>query len=321
MCLLRTGHAADALPCFDFVLKASPKDARVLTWKGEANEALGRNAEAFAAFDSAIESNPDFGEAWRDKGLLHVKSEQFPAAADALAHATVARPTDKALWYMRGFSEERAGEFDAAVQSYDEALRLDARDKVTWNSKGLALVHLKRFDDALRSFDAALALDPGYEPAQSGKKIAEDRVHVAKIEGFAEAVVRFEKHLSRPATRDEVFRYCSVPLEQLDEVIAYVNEPAPLAPDRIEADDLRKYEAVGAAVLRTVENAQNLNALRLTDVSAVLPHVDLEEARTIWGYIDWVRDAPLEPTPEWHNDDLIRQAMDLPKEEWNLVDL
>jgi len=34
-----------------------------------------------------------------------------------------------------------------------------------------------------------------------------------------------------------------------------------------------------------------------------------------------VRDAPLEPTPEWHNDDLIRQALDLPKEEWNLVDL
>src|SRR5207302_3569504 len=33
------------------------------------------------------------------------------------------------------------------------------------------------------------------------------------------------------------------------------------------------------------------------------------------------RDAPLEPTREWHNGDLIRQAMDLPKEEWNLVDL
>src|SRR3989441_4730261 len=222
---------------------------------------------------------------------------------------------------MRGCAEERAGEFDAAVGSYDEALRLDARDKVTWNSKGLALVHLKRFDEALRAFDAALALDPSYEPAQSGKMAEEYRIHNAKIEGFAEAVVRFEKHLARPATRDEVFRYCSVPLEDLDEVIAYVNEPAPLAPDRIEADDLRKYEAVGAAVLRTVEDAQNLNALRLTDVSAVLPHVDLDEARTIWGYIDWVRDAPLEPTPEWHNDDLIRQAMDLPKEEWNLVDL
>src|SRR5207244_7647943 len=110
-------------------------------------------------------------------------------------------------------------------------------------------------------------------------------------------------------------------LECLDEVIKYVNEPAPLAADRVEADDFRKYEAVGAAVLQHVENERTLEALRLTDVSAVLPHVDLEEARTIWGYIDWVRDAPLEPTPEWHNDDLIRQAMDLPKEEWNLVDL
>src|SRR5439155_7342307 len=137
--------------------------------------------------------------------------------------------------------------------------------------------------------------DPAYEPAQSGKKTAAERIHVAKIEGFAEAVVRFEKHLARPATRDEVFRYCSVPLEQLDEVIAYVNEPAPLAPARIEADDLRKYDAVGAAVLRTVENAQNLSALRLTDASAVLPHVALEGARATWGYTERARDAQPEP--------------------------
>src|SRR3989441_10368322 len=94
-----------------------------------------------------------------------------------------------------------------------------------------------------------------------------------------------------------------------------------MATVRMEAINRSKYEGLGPAVLRTVENAKNLNTLRLTDVSAVLPHVDLEEARTIWGYIDWVRDAPLEPTPEWHNDELIRQAMDLPKEEWNLVDL
>src|SRR5207237_8453991 len=89
----------------------------------------------------------------------------------------------------------------------------------------------------------------------------------------------------------------------------------------VEADELRKYWAVGAAVLQHVENERTLESLRLTDVSTVLPHVDLEEARTIWGYIDWVRDAPLEPTPEWHNDDLIRQALDLPKKERNLVDL
>src|SRR5207245_2335968 len=80
-----------ALPCFDHVLKATPKDARVLTWKGEAYEALGQNPQAFAAFDSAIESNPELGDAWRSKGLLHVKSEDFPAAGDALAHATVPR--------------------------------------------------------------------------------------------------------------------------------------------------------------------------------------------------------------------------------------
>jgi len=131
-------------------------------------------------------------------------------------------------------------------------------------------------------------------------------------------VVEYERHMGRPATREEIFKYCSVPLENLDEVIRYVNEPAPLAPDRITPEDLKRYEAVGAAILR---QAPDLDRVRLVDVSAALPHVDLEEARSIWGYLDWVRDAPLEPTPEWHNDDLIRQALDLPKEEWNLVDL
>jgi hypothetical protein len=218
-------------------------------------------------------------------------------------------------------AEERAGLLEAAVDSFDRTLRLDARDPSLWAAKGSALLRLKRFDDALKSFDAALALDPNLEPAATGRRSAEERIHITTSERFAEAVVRFEKHLHRPATRDEIFRYCSVPLETLDEVIQYVNQPAPLAPDGIEADQLRKFEAVGAAVLQHVEDAQTLDALRLTDVSTVLPHVDLDEARTIWGYIDWVRDAPLEPSTEWHNDDLIRQAMDLPKEEWNLVDL
>ncbi len=295
---MRTQRASEAIPCFDFALKATPKDAAVLTWKGEAYQALEKPTEALAAFEEAIEADPARGDAWRGKGLVHVKLEKFPQAAEALARATEARKDDKALWTMRGFAEERAGQYDL-----------------------LALLHLRRFEDALKCFDAALALDPGYEPAADGKRRAEERVHAVQIEGFAEAVVRFEKHLTRPATRDEIFKYCSVPLETLDEVIRYVNEPATLAPDRVEPDELRKYEAVGAAVLQHVGNAANLDSIRLTDVSTVLPHVDLDEARTIWGYIDWVRDAPLEPTAEWHNDDLIRQALDLPKEEWNLVDL
>src|SRR5439155_1409431 len=132
LCLLRTDHAAEAIPCFEFALKANPNDGVALTWTGEAYAALGKTDEALKAFDAAVE----------------------------------------------------------------------------------------------------------------GRATAEERLHVSKIENFAEAVVRFEKHLSRPATRDEVFRYCSVPLESLDEVIKYVNEPVPLAPDRVEADELRKYEAV-----------------------------------------------------------------------------
>jgi len=219
---------------------------------------------------------------------------------------------------MRGFAEERSGQYGNAVQAYDQAIRLDARDKAYWNSKGIALLHLKRPEEALRCFEAALGLDPGYEAAQEGKRTAEERVRLGQIETFAESVVRYERQTERPATREEVFRYCSVPSEALDDVIRYVNEPVPLAPDRLTEENLRRFEAIGAAVLRRFKD---LDDLRLADVTSALPNVDLEEAREVWGYLDWVREAHLEPTSSWGNDDLIRQAMDLPREDWNLVDL
>jgi hypothetical protein len=219
---------------------------------------------------------------------------------------------------MRGFAEERASRYEEAVVSYDEALKLDARDKAYWNAKALALVHLKKFDDAIKAFDAALALDPGYEAAGEGRKIAEEKKHASEIEAHAARVVQFERHMRRPATREEIFKYCSVPLEVLDEVIAYVNTPSFPALDKLSPEELRRYEAVGAAILT---RHGDLDHLRLTDVSDVVPNIELDEVRSIWGYVDWVKDASLEPTPEWHNDDLIRQALDLPKDEWNLVDL
>src|SRR5439155_693394 len=239
---------------------------------------------------------------------------------DALALLTVViqkDPNHYAAHRTKGLCLLRTDHAADAISALEFSLKANPRDAAVLTWIGEAYAALGKSDEALRAFEAAVEASPSFGDAWRAKGL----LHM-KLEQFpADAVVRFEKHLTRPATRDEIFRYCSVPLDTLDEVVKYVNEPAPLAPDRIEAEDLRKFEAVGAAVLQHVENARTLDALRLSDVSMVLPHVDLEEARTIWGYIDWVRDAPLEPTPEWHNDDLIRQALDLPKEEWNLVDL
>jgi hypothetical protein len=58
--------------------------------------------------------------------------------------------------------------------------------------------------------------------------------------------------------------------------------------------------------------------MRLSDVVGALPDMDVSEAREVLGYLKGVRSLRLEPDPSWHLDQLIRKALDLPKEEWNL---
>jgi len=226
LCLLRTRPCRGRLPCFSTSSEGEPRTARADV-EGEANEALGRNAEAFASFDSAIDAVRIFGGAWRDKGLLHVKVEQFPPPQTPSPRD--GRSSDRqALWYMRAF--RRAGrEFDAAVQSYDEALRLDARGQGHLEQQRPRLVQ----PEAVRRrapfswSTRRLALDPAYEPAQSARKSRRTASTGENRGPRGVPSVRFEKHLSRPATRDEVSVIGSVPVELLDEVIATSTSPLP----------------------------------------------------------------------------------------------
>jgi len=130
--------------------------------------------------------------------------------------------------------------------------------------------------------------------------------------------VQYERAVHRPASKEEIFKQCQVPLNLLDPVVEFVNEPASVAIDSLSPDRVKRYEDASLALLR---NGGSGKGFRLADAVEALPDLDVSEAREVLGYLKEVRTLRLEPDPSWQLDPLIRRALDLPKEEWNLVDL
>ena len=215
---------------------------------------------------------------------------------------------------MKAFAHERCGDWEGAAAAYDAALALDTRSPALWNAKGLSLVHLRRFDEAGKCFDLALSIDPNYAAAVDAKKLCEERAATATVEAFARAVVQYELAVQRPASKEEIFKECGVPLQLLDNVVSYVNEPAAIAVESLPPDQLKRFEDASLAILRGPSGKD----LRLSDVVGTLPNLDVSEAREVLGYLKGVRSLRLEPDPSWHMDPLIRKALDLPKEAWTL---
>ncbi|HKZ23846.1 MAG TPA: tetratricopeptide repeat protein, partial [Thermoplasmata archaeon] len=187
-----------------------------------------------------------------------------------------------------------------------------------WNARGLALMHLRRFDEAMKSFDVALSLNPGSEAAIEARKLCEERAAIARIEAVARAVVQFERTLRRPASKEEIFKACQVPLEILDSVVSFVNTPASVKIDAIPSERIAWFEKASLALL---QNGGGKKEMRLVDVVDAIPDIEVTEAREVLGYLNAVRSLRLEPDPTWKMDALIRRALDLPKTERNLVDL
>jgi hypothetical protein len=90
-----------------------------------------------------------------------------------------------------------------------------------------------------------------------------------------------------------------------------------VAVESLPPEQLRRFEDASLALLRGPGGKD----MRLADVVSTLPDLDVSEAREVLGYLKGVRSLRLEPDPAWHLDPLIRKALDLPKEEWNLRDL
>jgi len=78
--LLSLEHAAEALECFDGILRVNPDHAEALVKKGAALELLRRDEEALRCYDQAIEADGSLTIAYLQKGGLFNRLERYEEA-------------------------------------------------------------------------------------------------------------------------------------------------------------------------------------------------------------------------------------------------
>ncbi len=150
------------------------------------------------------------------------------------------------------------------------------------------------------------------------KKLCEDKAAMARVEAFARSVVQYERTLRRPASKEEIFKECKVPLEVLDAVVSFVNTPLPVQIEALLPERLQWFEKSALVLLQTGSGRKEF---RLVDAVDAIPEIEVADAREVLGYLTEVKSLRLDPDPSWKMDALIRRALDLPKSERNLVDL
>lgn len=85
--LLNMEKPAEALACFEEILKAEPNHAEALVKKGIALEDLRQTDEAIRCYDRAIESNADLTIAYLQKGGLFNRLERYEEALQCYEQA------------------------------------------------------------------------------------------------------------------------------------------------------------------------------------------------------------------------------------------
>jgi hypothetical protein len=256
---------------------------------------------------------------WYKRGLLHSKLGQFREAVDAYDWVLGIDDTDKFAWQMRALAFQQLGNNDEALISYDYAVGLDPMDKVLWSNKGLVLLDLNRPTDAIRCFEKALEMDPKFESALKGKEMAEERVKEKSLEEYAIKVLEFEYLHNRPVTKEEAFKECGVPFDYLDDLFRSLSKRDPIDLDALSESDSRELENASMEVIRSMGDVGQ--GIRLCDIMHNMPHYDLPKAKRVLSYIEKVESTPMQYKPDPELDNLIRMAINIPRDQRNVVDI
>jgi tetratricopeptide (TPR) repeat protein len=181
-------------------LAIDPRQAGMLTNRGNGLIELGRFDEAMASYAAAIALQP--------------------AAERANAFNNLGN-------YLHGL-----GRSDDAVAAYDRALALKPKMAEAWGNRGIALIGLQRLDDALASLDRALVIKPGYADALTNRGIA-----LYQSLRPQEAVAAFDLALALNPDGAEIHNNKGLALQalgRLDEALACADRAVALRPDMAE---------------------------------------------------------------------------------------
>lgn len=159
---------ARALNDLDAAVRASPRDARPLAWRGWTRVEAGDAAAGLPDLEAAVALAPRDGRArgWRGEALRRLGRRREAAAE--LSRAAALSPADAYLRARLGRALFETGGDALALKELSAAIALDPRCAWARQWRGEVLIALGRARDAREDFARALALNPGYEDARRG---------------------------------------------------------------------------------------------------------------------------------------------------------
>ena len=201
-------RSEEALEYQDRALALRPKDARLLSNRGNMLQSLGRVEEALQAFDAALALDADLLTTWVNRGALHldqgdpeealrcfrealrIDPEDPTANLDAglvqnlegrhaealpcLRKAVQVSPNEPdAHWALGEALYLGAHEPEAAEREFSEALRLEPQEARYWVARASVRHNaLRHFEDAQKDFERALELEPRNYRALHGRAMS-----------------------------------------------------------------------------------------------------------------------------------------------------
>jgi len=154
----RTGRDEEALASYDRVLALDPRNAMVLSNRGNVLHQLGRHEEALASYEAALQLDPGNAGTLLNRAVA-LRALQRTADAVASCEAAIALKPDHAeAHFARGNALMELGEFETALASYERAVAIKPDHAAAWSKRGHALLELQQFAEALASCEKAIAI-------------------------------------------------------------------------------------------------------------------------------------------------------------------
>ena len=299
-----------------------------------AHHQAGRLPQASAIYQQILQVTPSHPDALHFSGLVAHQTGNNEIAIEFIRKALSFRPDDIDAHYNLGIVLQEQGRLDDAAVSYRRALTLDPDYADAHNNLGNVLKDQSKLDDAVASYRRALTFNPDY--ADTHNNLGNIFQEQGRLD---DAAVSYRRALTLdPDYADAYNNLGNVLQEQgkLDEAVASYRRALALKPDYVDAhynlgNVLQKQDLLGKAV-ESYHHAIRLDSKNKSaeHLIAALTAKTPERAPSQYieklfdGYANkfdthLVRDLEYKIPSELVS--TLRQAIELPDKEWDVLDL
>ena len=171
----------------------SQEDVNMFFEKGKESYIAGNPEEAISYFEKVLEIEPNHVDALNNIGAILITLGKHEEAIPFFDQVLAIEPNHVGALSNKGSALGSLGEFDDSMLNLNRALEIDPENIDALSNKAAVFVDQEQHYDAITIFHNLLKIDPDNEIAKEYLPKAKVGLGYAKVEGFAEFILRNEQ--------------------------------------------------------------------------------------------------------------------------------